>query len=52
MVRVPLTAAEIRRGQAEGRPRAKFTSIAEMTAAAHAAPEPSRAARLLAGLRR
>ncbi|WP_059016879.1 FAD-dependent oxidoreductase [Mycobacterium sp. M26] len=44
--------AEIRRGQAEGRPRAKFTSIAEMTAAAHAAPEPSRAARLLAGLRR
>ncbi|MEZ5091040.1 MAG: hypothetical protein R2719_15840 [Micropruina sp.] len=47
-----IDAAEVRRGQAQGRPRAKFTAIAEMTAAAQATPEPSRAARLLAGLRR
>ncbi|WP_328360776.1 FAD-dependent oxidoreductase [Mycobacterium sp. NBC_00419] len=44
--------AEIRRGQAEGRPRAKFTAVADMVAVAAAAPAPSVAARLLAGLRR
>ncbi|WP_167097789.1 FAD-dependent oxidoreductase [Mycobacterium sp. DL592] len=47
-----IDAAEIRRGEAEGRPRAKFTAVADMVAAAAAAPGPSVTARLLAGLRR
>ncbi len=47
-----IDAAETRRGEAEGRPRVKFTTVRDMMAAAAAAPEPSRAARLVARLRR
>lgn len=47
-----IDAAETARGEAEGRVRAKFTDVAEMVAAAAAAPEPPLARRLLAGLLR
>lgn len=47
-----IDAAEIRRGEAQGRPRAKFTAVPDMLAAAGAAPAPSVTARLLASLRR
>jgi len=47
-----INAAELRRGEAGGRPRVKFTAVRDMMAAAAAAPEPSRAAKLVAGLRR
>ncbi|BBX20288.1 ferredoxin [Mycolicibacterium duvalii] len=43
--------AEVARGGGR-RPRGKFTSVAELTAAAAAAPEPPLHRRLLAGLRR
>jgi ferredoxin--NADP+ reductase len=43
--------AERRRGEATGRPRVKFTAVRDMTAAAAAAREPSKAARLVASLR-
>jgi ferredoxin--NADP+ reductase len=46
-----IDAAECRRG-GDDRPRDKFTTIAEMLAAAAAAPAPSVRERLLAGLRR
>ena len=46
-----IDAAEIARG-GEARPRAKFTVIADMLAAAAAAPTPTVRQRLLAGLRR
>ena len=46
-----IDAAEIARG-GEDRPRDKFTAIADMLAAAAAAPTPSVRQRLLAGLRR
>ena len=46
-----IDAAEIARGGDE-RPRDKFTAIAEMLAAAAAAPTPPMRERLLAGLRR
>ena len=44
--------AEVARGSAEGRPRDKFTTIADMLAAAATAPTPPVRQRLLAGLRR
>ena len=44
--------AEVARGTAEGRPRDKFTTIADMLAAAATAPTPPVRQRLLAGLRR
>ncbi|OYN82903.1 FAD-dependent oxidoreductase [Mycolicibacterium sphagni] len=47
-----IDAAEIARGDAEGRPRAKFTDVADMVAVAATAPEPPVARRLLAGLLR
>ena len=47
-----IDAAELRRGEAAGRPRVKFTTVADMMAAAAAAPERSRAARVVASLRR
>jgi ferredoxin--NADP+ reductase len=47
-----IDAAETGRGDAEGRPRVKFTDVADMVAAADAAPEPPMARRLLAGLLR
>lgn len=47
-----IDSAELRRGEAAGRPRVKFTTVRDMLAAASAAPEPSRAARLMASLRR
>lgn len=47
-----IDAAETARGAAEGRTRAKFTDVADMVAAAAAAPEPPLARRLLAGLLR
>ena len=46
-----IDAAEIARG-GDNRPRAKFTTVAEMLAAAAAAPAPTVRKRLLAGLRR
>jgi ferredoxin--NADP+ reductase len=47
-----IDAAEVARGSADGRPRRKFTNIADMLAAAAAAPqEPPRGRRLLARLR-
>jgi ferredoxin--NADP+ reductase len=46
-----IDAAEIARGGGE-RPRDKFTSIADMLAAAAAAPAPPARQRLLAGLLR
>jgi ferredoxin--NADP+ reductase len=46
-----IDAAEIARG-GDDRPRDKFTTTAEMLAAAAAAPQPSVGKRLLAGLRR
>ncbi len=45
-----IDAAEIERGGREGRPRNKFTDIADMLAAATAAPAPPRRRRLLARL--
>jgi ferredoxin--NADP+ reductase len=47
-----IDAAEIARGDAEGRPRAKFTDVADMIAVAATAPEPPVSRRLLAGLLR
>ncbi|MBB3749716.1 ferredoxin--NADP+ reductase [Mycolicibacterium sp. BK634] len=47
-----IDAAETARGEAEGRPRVKFTDVAEMVAVAASAPEPPLARRLLAGLLR
>jgi ferredoxin--NADP+ reductase len=47
-----IDAAETASGEAEGRPRVKFTAVADMVAAAAAAPEPPMARRLLAGLLR
>ena len=47
-----INAAELRRGEAGGRPRVKFTAVRDMMAAAAAAPESSRAAKVVAGLRR
>ena len=44
--------AEVARGAAQGRARVKFTDVADMVAAAAAAPEPPLARRLLAGLLR
>ena len=44
-----IDAAEIARGSHDGRPRDKFTDVADMLAAAAAAPPPRR--RLLARLR-
>ena len=44
-----IDSAEIRRGSGEGRPRNKFTDVADMLAAAAAAPPPRR--RLLDRLR-
>jgi ferredoxin/flavodoxin---NADP+ reductase len=44
--------AEVARGSAAGRPRDKFTGIADMLAAAATAPGPSARERLLASLRR
>ncbi|WP_156296946.1 FAD-dependent oxidoreductase [Mycobacterium paragordonae] len=47
-----IDAAEAARGTVDGRPRRKFTDVADMLAAAAAAPqEPSRGRRLLARLR-
>jgi ferredoxin--NADP+ reductase len=46
-----IDAAEIARG-GDNRPRAKFTTVADMLAAAAAAPAPTVCKRLLAGLRR
>ena len=46
-----IDAAEIARG-GEQRPRDKFTTVADMLAAAAAAPTPSMRDRVLAGLRR
>ena len=46
-----IDAAEIARG-GDNRPRAKFTTVADMLAAAAAAPAPTVRKRLLAGLRR
>jgi ferredoxin--NADP+ reductase len=46
-----IDAAEIARGVADGRPRDKFTTVAEMLAVADAAPKPTVRQRLLAGLR-
>ncbi|WP_205874626.1 FAD-dependent oxidoreductase [Mycobacterium camsae] len=47
-----IDAAEVARGRADGRPRRKFTDVADMLAAAATAPqEPSRGRRLLARLR-
>ncbi|MGZ5397919.1 MAG: ferredoxin, partial [Mycobacterium sp.] len=46
-----IDAAEIDRG-GEHRPRDKFTTVADMLAAAAAAPAPSMLDRVLAGLRR
>ncbi|MCV7005823.1 FAD-dependent oxidoreductase [Mycobacterium gordonae] len=47
-----IDAAEVARGSADGRPRRKFTDVADMLAAAAAAPQqPSRGRRLLARLR-
>lgn len=47
-----IDAAEVARGTVDGRPRRKFTDVADMLAAADAAPqEPSRGRRLLARLR-
>lgn len=47
-----IDAAEVARGSAYGRPRSKFTDVADMLAAAATAPqEPSRGRRLLARLR-
>lgn len=47
-----IDAAEVARGTVDGRPRRKFTDVADMLAAAAAAPqEPSRGRRLLARLR-
>jgi ferredoxin--NADP+ reductase len=45
-----IDAAETARGDAEGRPRVKFTDVADMVAAAATAPELPVAKRLLAGL--
>ena len=47
-----IDAAEIARGNADERPRAKFTTIADMLSAAATAPTPPVRQRLLAGLRR
>ncbi|BBY57728.1 FAD-dependent oxidoreductase [Mycolicibacterium sarraceniae] len=47
-----IDAAETARGDAEGRPRVKFTEVADMVAVAAAVPEPPIARRLLAGLLR
>ena len=47
-----IDAAEIRHGDADGRPRDKFTTVADMLAAAATAPPPPVRRRLLAGLRR
>jgi ferredoxin/flavodoxin---NADP+ reductase len=47
-----IDAAEIARGRAENRPRAKFTAIVDMLAAATTAPVPPVHQRLLARLRR
>jgi len=47
-----IDAAETARGDAEDRPRVKFTDVADMVAAAATAPEPPMARRLLAGLLR
>jgi ferredoxin--NADP+ reductase len=47
-----IDAAEVERGSADGRPRSKFTDVADMLAVAGTAPqEPSRGRRLLARLR-
>ncbi|MBX9639585.1 MAG: ferredoxin, partial [Mycobacteriaceae bacterium] len=47
-----IDAAEVERGRVDGRPRSKFTDVADMLAAAGTAPqEPSRGRRLLARLR-
>jgi ferredoxin--NADP+ reductase len=46
-----IDAAEIARGVAGGRPRDKFTAVAEMLVVADAVPKPSVRQRLLAGLR-
>jgi ferredoxin--NADP+ reductase len=47
-----IDAAETACGDAEGRPRVKFTEVADMVAAAATAPEPKVARRLLASLLR
>ena len=47
-----IDAAETARGEAQGRARVKFTDVADMVAAAAAAPEPPMARRILAGLLR
>ena len=47
-----IDAAETARGDAEGRPRVKFTDVADMVAAAATAVDPPVARRLLAGLLR
>lgn len=44
--------AEVQRGEADGRPRDKFTSVAEMLAVASTAQPESRPRRLIAGLLR
>ncbi|WP_445168662.1 FAD-dependent oxidoreductase [Mycolicibacterium sp. Dal123E01] len=47
-----IDAAETARGETTGRPRVKFTDVADMVAAAATAPEPTVARRFLAGLLR
>ena len=47
-----IDAAEVARGSADDRPRDKFTTVADMLAAAATAPAPPVGRRLLAGLRR
>jgi ferredoxin--NADP+ reductase len=47
-----IDAAETARGDAEGRPRVKFTEVADMVAAAATTADPPLARRLLAGLLR
>ena len=46
-----IDAAEIARGAAAGRPRNKFTAVADMLAAAASAPKPTVRERILAGIR-
>src|SRR6478609_2322270 len=46
-----IDSAEITRGAAAGRPRNKFTTVADMLAVAASAPKPSVRERILAGLR-
>ena len=51
LVEQAIDAAEIARGSAAGRPRNKFTSIADMLTAAASAPKPTVRERILASIR-